>query len=141
MLKCTPVQNAALEHACNGILSSLFFSLPANATAMGSIEGVIILSPSNEPILHSHFLHPLPNYPRLHADQLAVTLEAAPSSADVLPVSFTDGIPHPPASNDDGEEDSGGDAEDAYGTAQTSALVHIQHNQLRLVATFSKHSA
>ena len=68
---------------------------------MGSIEGVIILSSTNEPILNSHFVHPLANYPSLHADRLVERLEASSyekekvgnSSKDVLPVVFVDNIP------------------------------------------------
>jgi hypothetical protein len=103
---------------------------------MGSIEGVIILSPSNEPILHSHFLHPLPNYPILHVDQLAAKLEAAPSNEEALPLFYTDGIPSIPAEDEDG--DAEGEEETDEGQAG-SALVQIQHNRLRLVATFSQH--
>lgn len=116
---------------------------------MGSIEGVIILSSTNEPILHSHFLHPLPNYPILHADQLAAKIEAASEAGDLLPISFADGIAHL-SLHDDHQVEQGisSDADEVdddkliEGTtaAQTgSALVHIQHNQIRLAATFSKH--
>lgn len=115
---------------------------------MGSIEGVIILSSTNEPILHSNFLHPLPNYPILHVDQLATKLEAtAPLKKDILPILFTDGIPHI-AEEHDKDEDSGEETlsetdedQDRKRPATGSALVQIQHNGLCLVATFSKHGA
>lgn len=103
------------------------------------------MSPTNEPILHSHFLHPLPNYPILHVDQLAAKLEATPLQEDVLPIFFTDGIPHIAL---DGDEDKDEDINSGEETtsevyvapnSKRSALVQIQHNDLRLVATFSKH--
>jgi AP-3 complex subunit mu len=108
---------------------------------MGSIEGVIILSPTDEPILHSHFLHPLPNYPILHVDQLAAKLEATALKEDALPLYYTDEIPQVPEEVDEeGTEDEEGEARNVEESEKTgSALVQIQHNQLRLVATFSQH--
>lgn len=124
---------------------------------MGSIEGVIVLSSTNEPILNSHFVHPLTNYPSLHTDQLVAKLEAASGQqADVLPVVFTEGIPavhEESVENEDGkEEDEEDTEEDRVSVGATSskvrldgkaagnsgaALVHIGHNRLRFVATFS----
>ena len=115
---------------------------------MGSIEGVIILSSTNEPILHSHFLHPLSNYPILHADQLAAKIEAS-SERDILPITFAEGLAHL-SLEEDGDSDEENDAEEGSneeqgesstgtGTRIGSALVHIRHKQLRLAATFSNH--
>ncbi|UZJ51722.1 hypothetical protein CBS101457_001042 [Exobasidium rhododendri] len=115
---------------------------------MGSIEGVIVLSPTNEPILHSHFLHPLPNYPILHADQLVEKLEAASSVDAILPISYTDKIPcipHEEEESDDRNESEDGqksleELRSRFASPQKgSALVHIQHKKLRFIATFSKH--
>lgn len=160
---------------------------------MGSIEGVIILSPTNEPILTSHFTHPLHNYPLLHTDQLISRIEeaaaaqasnagsvaaAASSSSrkragrafgvsslpgELLPISYTEGIPFVSQIADDNDEDGASedslsssdvgrasldipyteprDGEAATSTtahASAAALVHIEHNRIRFVATFSR---
>ena len=120
---------------------------------MGSIEGIIILSASHQPILHSNFLHPLPNYPLLHADQLSSRLESSASTKDEAPISWTEGVPRAGdvVSEDDeaSERESRGDDDDASladGVAYQAskgdgdpASCHVEHNGLRLVATFSKH--
>ncbi|PWN35391.1 clathrin adaptor, mu subunit [Meira miltonrushii] len=120
---------------------------------MGSIEGVIILSSTNEPILNSHFVHPLANYPSLHADRLVEKLEASSSekekvgnsSKDVLPVVFVDDIPslqEEEAESQDEEEEKEPDSEwqasNGKNTRHGAGLVHIEHNRLRFIATFSK---
>lgn len=120
---------------------------------MGSIEGVIILSSSNEPILNSHFIHPLANYPSLHADRLVEKLEASSSekekvgnsSKDVLPVVFVDDIPLVQEEETDGQDDEEGKETDSEwqtsngkNTRNGAGLVHIEHNKLRFIATFSK---
>lgn len=125
---------------------------------MGSIEGIIILSASHQPILHSNFLHPLPNYPLLHADQLSARLQSSEASKDENPISWTEGVP---AADDvvveDGESDESINKEDDDETESgngvivsgkaaalssslgESASCNVEHNGLRLVATFSKH--
>lgn len=135
---------------------------------MGSIEGVIILSSTNEPILNSHFVHPLANYPSLHADRLVERLEASSyekekvgnSSKDVLPVVFVDNIPTVQEEETDVDEESENEDDDEEEEAAANnnkkgldpewqishgkngrhgaGLVHIEHNRLRFIATFSK---
>jgi hypothetical protein len=140
---------------CDDLLSLFDFGLtlhehPLEST-MGSIEGVIILSPTNEPILHSHFLHPLANYPILHADQLTEKLEASTPENAVLPISYTDKIPSLPIEGNEDDDDKHDDGERIQQNGQEdtgnscnsarsgSALVHTQHDRLRFVATFSRH--
>lgn len=153
---------------------------------MGAIEGIIVLSSTNEPILTSRFVHPSSHYPFYHTDQLVAKLEQATANAadggassyafaeqsvsgthhipaygatagEVLPVVFIDNLPPYPELNGDDDDDSDNDDDDKSDSRSQedqpwsveaeleekeekcgAALVHIQHNRLRFVATFSK---
>lgn len=116
---------------------------------MGAIEGVIILSSANEPILHSYFSHPLTNYPALHVDNFVARLDANTSKDGLSPVLYTDTIPTrlDVAQEEEVEGDVNEGKSDASDHTESSAhqskrrgatLVHIERNRLRFLATFSE---